>query len=496
MGRADDGAIRSGTPAELLMERAGAAVARAAIRLAGHRYGGRVAVVCGKGNNGGDGFVAARILAREGMSVRCYSIADPADLHGAAAHHMRLYETLGGRVLTGPPDLSDADVIVDALFGTGFRGTAVDDAAKAIEQINAAPAPVVAVDIPSGVDGLTGRVDGPAVRADATVVMAAEKLGTVLAPGAQLAGAVEVADIGIPVDGHAHAFVLDPPESIPRREPTAHKRSAGSVVLLAGSDAMRGAALLAARGAQRIGSGYVTLGTTAAVKDAAHAVLPEALVTRAGDGDVLGPDALDLLGDAVEGAAAVAVGPGLGKGDAQRKLVERVLGEVPAPVVLDADGLNVLAEDPSPLSQRDGSMGEVVLTPHPAELARLLAVATDEVQADRPGHARAAADRFHAVVVLKGWRSMVARPGGALLVCPTGGPELATAGTGDVLTGAIAGLGGGHGGAGAAVYVHGLAGTIAGALAGRAGVVAWDVAEALPAAWERIAAGERDDWLS
>jgi NAD(P)H-hydrate epimerase len=140
-------------------------------------------------------------------------------------------------------------------------------------------------------------------------------------------------------------------------------------------------------------------------------------------------------------------------------------------------------------------MGQVVLTPHPAELARLLGVTTDEVQADRPEHARRAAERFRAVVVLKGWRSLIARPGQALLVCPTGGPELATAGTGDVLTGAVAGLGASSGGASAAVYVHGLAGTIAGRSAGRAGVVAWDVAESLPLAWERVAAGERDDWL-
>jgi ADP-dependent NAD(P)H-hydrate dehydratase / NAD(P)H-hydrate epimerase len=497
MGRADEAAIRSGTPAELLMERAGTAVARAALELLGGRYGTRAVVVCGRGNNGGDGFVAARVLARDGVSVRCGLVGDRDAIEGAARHHLDLLTTLGGEVHEfDPGSLDDAGVIVDALFGTGFRGPAEGDAAKAIDAVNNSTAPVVSVDIPSGVDGSTGGVQGAAVRADVTVVMAAEKLGTALPPGAQHAGTVRVADIGIPTAGIGHAHVLLAPRSVPRRDTTMHKRSAGSAAILAGSDAMQGAAILTVRGAQRIGAGYVTLGTTARVKSVAHGACPEALVVRVGDDDTLGPDSLDAFSEVIERADCVALGPGMGDGDRQRALIERVLAEVDTPMVLDADALNVLARDATPLVERaEKGWAEVVLTPHPAELARLLGTSTEEVQNDRLQSAMSAAKRFHATVVLKGWRSIVASDDGRAAVCPTGGPELATAGTGDVLTGAIAGLGGGFDGAAAGAYVHGLAGTVAGERTGRAGVVAWDVAEALPGAWSRISAGEDHDWL-
>jgi NAD(P)H-hydrate epimerase len=260
--------------------------------------------------------------------------------------------------------------------------------------------------------------------------------------------------------------------------------------LLAGSDAMQGAALLAVRGAQRIGAGYVTLGATAAVKAAAHPACPEALVEGIGSAAALGPDALDALAGAIERADAVGIGPGIGTGPEQRALVERVLADVDVPVVLDADALNVLATDTSPLTKRGGRR-EVVITPHPAELARLMGRETADVQGDRVGAARAAADRFGALVVLKGWRSVVAAPeNGRVEICPTGGPELATAGTGDVLTGAAAALVAAgldaFEAAWAAVYVHGVAGAVAAETRGPAGVVAGDVAAALPAAFARL----------
>ena len=477
------------------MERAGRAVASAAVRLVGGRYGKRAAVVCGKGNNGGDGYAAARILRAEGLSVRCYSVVDPDELRGAARHHLELFRSAGGDVGRDPRTVIGADVVVDAIFGTGFRagGEAQPKGAlyEGIDVINEWGHNVVSVDIPSGVDGATGHVEGPAVHADVTVVMAAEKIGTVVPPGALHAGRVEICDIGISTEGLGAAFVLGPPVHVPRLDPLSHKRSAGSVALLAGSDGMRGAALLAARGAQRIGSGYVTLGTTRAVKDAAHSVLPEALVVSVSEEDSLGPEALDAFKEVIARADAVAIGPGIGTGRRQRDLVTAALGTVEGPLVLDADALNVLTDVASVLASR---YGPTVITPHPAELARLLDTSTEDVQSDRLGAARTAHERFGATVVLKGWRSVVAGPSG-IYVCPTGGPELATAGTGDVLTGAIAGLGGGPDAASAAVYVHGLAGTIAGERVGPSGVVAWDVAESLPEAWSLIAAGDRADWL-
>ncbi|HEY7873528.1 MAG TPA: NAD(P)H-hydrate dehydratase, partial [Actinomycetota bacterium] len=437
--------------------------------------------------------------ASEGVSVCCYSVVDPSSLMGAAKHHFDLYRQLGGRtVVRDPRPLFGCDLAIDAIFGTGFRAddkVLPAEVAEAIDVMNSTAPRVIAIDVPSGVDGTTGAVATPAVRAHTTIVMAAEKIGTALPPGALHAGVVRVVDIGIDVNRAGHAFVLPAPSDVPRRDPSLHKRSAGSVAILAGSDAMQGAALLTVRGAQRIGAGYVTLGTTANVKANAHRSTPEALVLSAADGDALAAGALDATKDVVERADALALGPGMGQGDGQRALVERALAEVDKPLVLDADALNVLARDPSPLIARaEKGWGEVVLTPHPAELARLLGIATEEVQRDRAGVAATAAERFGATVVLKGWRSIVASRG-RVAICPTGGPELATAGTGDVLTGAIAGLGGGVKGAEGGVYVHGLAGTVAGERSGPAGVVAWDVAEALPGAWARISAGEDHDWL-
>jgi NAD(P)H-hydrate epimerase len=317
---------------------------------------------------------------------------------------------------------------------------------------------------------------------------------------------VEVADIGIDADaslGDEPVFRLAGPSDVEHRllqlrAPDAHKR-ASPVVILAGSDAMRGAALLAARGASRMGSGYVTLGCTEAVKDAAAVRVPEALATVVTDGDHLGPESLDRLAEVIDGAEALAIGPGLGRGPDQSALVERAVRELDVPLVLDADALNALEGKTKWLSEREQI---TVVTPHPGELARLLGRSTKEVSEDR---LRAARD-LHRLLglassfVVKGHRSIT---GGGFwdvyTIVPTGGPELATAGTGDVLTGAIAATMRRHvpdpdePGASVeppdvltAAYVHGLAGTIAGERVGPSGVVAWDVAEALPEAVRRI----------
>lgn len=500
MARADRAEIDSGTPAEVLMDRAGRAVARAVIELARGRYGKKVAVVCGKGSNGGDGFVIARVLAGAGMKVRCFLLFDPSEARGAAAHHLDLLASAGIRPEAFAEDhlrRGAYDVVVDALFGTGFKGSIDGAAARAVDAINRFDN-VVAVDIPSGVTGTTGAVHGPAVTARVTVTMAAEKIGTALPPGSVHAGRVEVADIGIPVTDErigardvrvALAEASDVRALLPHRDPSAHKRSAGAVMIVAGSDEMRGAALLTAEGAYRAGAGYVTLGSTPSVKGAAASSLPELLCRAATKTSILGPDVLDVMSDVVARADAVAIGPGIGTGGDQRALVERVLAEVDIPVVLDADALNVLANDPSPLRSRGAP---AVITPHPAELGRLLGSSTKDVVSDRLGAARMAAGRFPAAAVLvKGHRTIVAHDSGrAAVVIPVGGPELATAGTGDVLTGAIAALvAAGLAPPDAAVcgaYVHGLAGSVAGSEVGARGVIAGDVAEALPEAFALI----------
>lgn len=463
MRRADEAAIRSGTPGPALMERAGRALARAAIELAGGRYGRRVLVLCGKGNNGGDGLVAARVLRAEGAGVTC----------------VRLFEG------EEAPPPGRFDVVVDAIFGTGFKGSPEGAIAGVIEGLARHPR-VVSADIPSGVDGATGAVPGAAVHAAVTVAMGAEKLGTALSPGAAHAGRVIVADIGIPIpDVSTHlAEDVDVARVLPRRPPDSHKRSGGAVVVLAGSEATRGAALLTCRGAGRMGSGYVTLASTRSVVAAATAAAPELLTKTATYDDVLGSESLDAVGAALESAKAVAVGPGIGTGARERALVERLLAEVEAAVVLDADAINVLVGNVMPLAARNGP---AVVTPHPAELARFLGVETREVTDDRLGAARAAARGFGCVVVAKGHRTIVT-DGGSAVVVPAGGPELATAGTGDVLTGAVAALlAAGVGpfeAAWCAAYVHGVAGSIVGT-----GALAWDVAEALGEARARFTLG-------
>ena len=455
------------------------------MRLAGGRYGKRAAVVCGKGNNGGDGFVAARVLAGEGLGVRCLFIGDVSSVRGASEHHLRELTARG--VPVDPFDaasLRSSDVVIDAIFGTGFRGPAEGRAKEAIDAINGAGAPVVAVDIPSGVDGSTGAVHGPAVAAEVTVAMAAEKIGTAVGRGATLAGSVEVADIGVQVEKASVHMIerADVARALPRRGADAHKKSSGSVALLAGSDEVGGAALLAARGAVRAGAGYATLGTTPGVKQAVTGAIPELLCRAVTAADVLGPDAVEAFRDVIEGADALAIGPGIGRGPDQEKLVEAALHEARAPVVIDADGLNVLAGRTDVLRDRPGS---AVLTPHPAELGRLLQQSVGEIQSDRLGAARRAARELGCVVLLKGFRTIVAAPGGEAVVNPSGGPELATAGTGDVLSGVLAallaaGLPPFHA-AWCGAYLHGVAGSLA-ATATESGALAWDVAEALPEA--------------
>ncbi|MDQ5816030.1 MAG: NAD(P)H-hydrate dehydratase [Actinomycetota bacterium] len=493
MAEADDRTIAAGTPATTLMERAGHAGAHRAITIAGGRYGKRCVVICGHGNNGGDGFVVARLLAGSGMWVRCFAVDPAADFRGAAESSLRHLCASGVALLPfDAAELPRADVIVDAVFGTGFHGVAEGDAAKAIVAINEAAPPVLAVDIPSGVDGATGRAEGPAVEAQVTVVMQAEKIGTAVGAGAALAGQVEVVDIGIDVEG-AGVWMSEPADAsgvLPRRTVDAHKRSGGSVVSIGGSAGMSGAPILAARAAARAGAGYVTAGVTKAVEPILSGTLPEVL-TAAGPGEALGPAVMEALAPALERADAVAIGPGLGTGEAQRRLLDALLPAVGIPLVIDADGLNLLAQRKSGLKDRASS---TVLTPHPGELGRLLGTQIANVQSDRLRSAREAAARFDCVVLLKGHRTIVARPDGKAVVVPTGGPELATAGTGDVLTGVVVALLAAglepFDAAWAAAYVHGEAGAMAARRHGTNGVVAWDVAEALPAAMASIS-GER-----
>jgi len=489
MAAADRAAIAAGTPPLVLMERAGWAVAEAVVRVGGGAYGRRVLVVCGKGNNAGDGLVAARLLAAWGAMPTVVFLDDPASLKGDARTNL---ERLRGvrRLVFGQPsfgrELARSDVVVDAIVGTGFRGSLSGPAAAAVEAVNASGRPVVAVDIPSGVDGVTGHVEGPAIRGTVTVTMAAPKLGIVVHPGSELAGTVEVADIGIATP--RPPAVVGMPEArdvaavLGRRPLDSHKRSVGTVLIVAGSVGMSGAMALAALGALRTGAGLVTMATVASIAREVDQTVVEATTLPLPE-TTRGTIAAGAVGPVLERAStvdAVAIGPGLTTNPETVEAVRKLVAALELPVVVDADGLNALAGDPGILAHRTFP---TVVTPHPGELGRLLGTWSSEVQADRLGSARDAAHRLQAAVVLKGYRSIVADPSGATVVVTTGGPALATGGTGDVLTGVtvtlLAGRADPFAAAWAGSWIHGRAGDVLERLLGARGVVAGDLPAAI-----------------
>jgi hydroxyethylthiazole kinase-like uncharacterized protein yjeF len=494
--RLDDASGAAGTGVKDLMERAGRAVARAATMLAGGAYGRRAVVVCGKGNNGGDGLVAARHLDRWGMGVTAVLMSDPEQLGGEAASNFEAFTGRGGRWRrygrsSLQREVGRADVVVDALFGTGFRGSPRAEFAEAIGLVNGAGRPVVAADIPSGVEGETGLVRGEAIRADVTVALGTLKPGLVFFPGAGLAGVVEVADIGFPPDLVTTDLWLVEPEDVAAliepREPETHKRTA-VVLVVAGSRAMTGAAALTAAAAYRAGAGLVTVAVPEgilpiverAVTEATFLPLPE---TEAGG---ISEEARGLLDERLAEVHAVAIGPGLGTDPRTAELVRGLVGSSPVPVVLDADGLNAFGGRGSLLAER---ASEAVLTPHPGEFGRLAGLSAADVVEDRVGHARKAAAEFKCPVLLKGSRTVVAEPDGTTRVNPTGGAFLATAGTGDVLTGIVAArVARGLAPADAAVvgaFVHGDAGRLAAETLGE-GAIASDVLARVPEAMARL----------
>ena len=480
-----------------LMERAGRAVARGAAEAAGGVYGRRAVVVCGRGNNGGDGFVAARCLARDGMRVDVLEIEPaPAQDGPSGANRSRLSEQgLEPRAWT--PEharrlLARADVAVDALFGTGFRGIAEGEWCAAIEALAGSDAPTVSVDIPSGVDGATGAVEGAAVRADLTVTFGAVKTGCVLLPGAEHAGTIRVVDIGFPGDLVPHGVGLLEPADVasmlPSRDADGHKRRSGVLLVVAGSRGMTGAPALIARAAARMGAGLVTVAAPDDVLRAVQANVVEAVflpLPHTSDGGV-SRAALDLALEAAAAADAIAIGPGLGRDEDTAAFVRDLVARSPVPIVLDADGLNAFEGVAGSLRER---ASEAVLTPHDGEFARLMGHAVDGA-GDRVAAARSLADATDAVVLLKGTRTVIASPDATARINATGTPVLATAGTGDVLTGAIGALVARGVGcvdaACAGAFLHGVAGRLEGDRRGE-GTVAGDVIERLPEAISIVA---------
>lgn len=489
-----------GVPVAELMERAGRACAAAVREVCGGAYGRRVVAVAGKGNNGGDALVAARILAGWGMAATVVMLTEPEDLRDPAAANLHRLAPAGVRRIAFSPgalerELDRADASLDGLFGSGFRGVAEGSYAEAIEALNGSAAPVVAVDIPSGVEGDSGAVRGPAVRATVTVTFGAPKVGDVLFPGAVHAGRVEVADIGFPPDLLRSDLLLvedgDVRSLLPRRAPDDHKHRSGDVLVVAGSRRMTGAPRLVAEGAARAGAGLVHVAVPESVLPVVQAGLAEAVFLPLPEdpAGMVATAAWDVLSGRMDRFDAVAIGPGLTAEGQTAGFVHRLVRESPVPVVVDADAVNAFAGRAGELADR---AAEAVITPHVGEFARLFGMPAAEVSEDRVGLVRKSAEEVAGVVLLKGARTLVARRGGTVTINPTGSPSLATGGTGDVLSGMLAaylarGLSPGHA-ATAGAYVHGLAGEIAGRRRGE-GATALDVARAVPRAVRELEGG-------
>jgi NAD(P)H-hydrate epimerase len=454
-----------------LMERAGEGLARL---VAGAAAGGTVAVVCGKGNNGGDGLVVARLLRAEGLDVRVLLLSD--ELSGDPAANLDRLE--GGHEPFSAAGLAGAAVIVDAILGTGFEGAPREPALGAIEAINAAGAPVVAADVPSGVDASTGEVAGIAVSATATATFHAAKPGLWIEPGKSHAGDVHVVEIGIPrgAPGEADVWLIGEAvlDQIPRRRRGSTKFDSGHVLVCGGSPGLTGAPCLAAEAAMRAGAGYVTACVPPALSEIFETRLLE-VMTAALEAD-------EVIERAARGGAMV-VGPGMGRLPDAEELARELARRAELPIVLDADGLNAHAGRLEDLRARTAP---TVLTPHEGELGRLLEVDSSDVKARRLHHAREAAQRSGAIVVLKGDDTLVAEPGGRVAVNPGATAALATAGTGDVLSGILAAVLAKDvepfTAACAGVFLHARAGILAAERVGAEGVIASDVIEALPRA--------------
>jgi NAD(P)H-hydrate epimerase len=424
-----------------LMERAGEAVARAVEELAPD---GRVAVLCGKGNNGGDGLVVARLLRRAGRHVDVLLAGDPAELRGdALANLQRLPGEQPPGLEAAASILADAAIAVDALLGTGFAGEPRGEVGQAILTLAEAGCQVVAVDVPSGVDASTGTVASTAVEAVRTITFHAAKPGLWIRPGKAHAGSVEVADIGIPRGAPQAARVGLIEDSVlallPRRDASSTKFRSGHVLVAGGSPGLTGAPTMAARAAMRAGAGYVTAILPAALQAiVASSGTPE-LMTR-GLAEAEGALAEEAVPDVLEALArggALALGPGLGRSEEAGRFARSLAAQAPVALVLDADGLGAYAGRLGELADRSHP---TVLTPHAGELGRLLGIDSSEVERERLRHVREAAALAGAVVVLKGDDTLVARPDGLVAVSRGGSPGLATAGTGDVLSGVVATL--------------------------------------------------------
>ena len=497
-----------GVSSLILMENAGAGAVREMDRFFPRLYRSRVVVVCGKGNNGGDGLVVARHLANRGATVQVFLLAKKGELKGDAATNLGIAEKSGLPLfqVTTVQDLhahrealAAGDLIVDAILGTGLTGPARGIAAEAIQLLNTLGRPLVALDLPSGLGSDDGRIVEPCVRAHLTLTFALPKRSLLLYPAARYAGEIRVVDIGIPrvlLADHKLPLNLTEHEQVraafPPRDPDAHKGTYGHVLVLAGSPGKTGAAALCSLGALRIGAGLVTLAVPEGLNDFMEVKLTEVMTVGLPETEerTVAFQARDDLLNLMEGKRVLALGPGLSTHPETIRLVVDLIRSAKIPLVIDADGVTALSRQKEMLSK---ASVPVILTPHPGELSRLLWVPKEEVVDKRIPIAQKVASTYNVHLVLKGARTTVAEPGGQVYLNPTGNPGMATGGVGDVLTGMIAGLvsQGLAPGLAAVVgaYLHGLAGDLACQHLGPEAMIATDLLDKLPEAIRAVKDG-------
>jgi len=494
-------------PGLLLMENAGLKSAQCIADLFGPVAGQRVGIFCGKGNNGGDGFVIGRHLSRMGAEVHFWLTGKKDALRGDAAVNLQIADRMGLPIEEledwDPETGLDAfDLLIDALLGTGLKGEVRGIYAKIIESLRRFGGPVVAVDIPSGLDGDTGQPLGTCVRADLTITMGNVKTGMMFYPARNFIGELYIADLSVPEHMYdalqPQKFLLsvdDYRELLPPRPPDGYKNTFGKVLVFAGSTGLTGAATMASLSALRSGAGMVFLGCPKSLNAILEEKLTEVMTRPLPETDTgsLASEAFDAAEQVLGWADVLALGPGLSTHPDTREFVRQVLTRQSRPMVIDADGLNNLQGQTGLLAEYGGPL---VLTPHPGEFARLTGLKKPQIEQDRIGVARRFAREWRAVLLLKGAPSLIAAPEGDVFFNPTGNAGLATAGSGDVLTGLIAGfLAQGLSALHAALlgaFVHGLAGDLAAFELGQRGMIAGDLIDYIPDVLQDLESGEVD----
>lgn len=493
-----------GIPGVVLMENAGRAVTRAATD--NYPQINRVAVMCGGGNNGGDGFVIARHLIKRGRHVDTYILKNRKDYTGDAKTNLEILENTNANIIKLRSDFSNfspCELIIDAVFGTGLDREVNGLYAKVIDFINGSNCQVISVDVPSGLDANSGKLLGTAVKADITVTFVVPKLGLAVYPGADYTGKLYVADISTPSlleDGIPDELITFKKckEILKPRENNTHKGTYGHLLVIAGSPGKSGAAYLSSCGAARAGTGLVTAAIPSSIAEAMEQKTTETMTESvpSGSDGCFGSKSLEKILSLLNGKSAVAAGPGISTGTDTKNFLYDLLGNLKIPVVADADAVNIIAVNTGVLKDIKVPL---ILTPHPGEMARLCGVSSKDVQDNRISFARDFSTKYGVYIVLKGARTVVSTPEGNIYINPTGNAGMASGGMGDVLTGMISGflaqgytpeesciLG---------VFIHGLAGDMVSSMYGSTGFYASEVADMVPEAVDRLTGADSEPFF-